>query len=207
MKRINSCNKYLNEIKLVKVNKILVEGLDKKDNLQMIDNLSNLKIYSLFLLGDKEIRKIIDKNTLVEKYSVFKKYPSTLDIKIKKTKFLAQLKKKDGKFLLGSNGKLIKTIDFQQEIPFIFGNFENEQFFSLKEAIDQTNFEYSKIKNLFFFKSGRWDIETNNGIIIKLPKDKVYLSLKKLINFLNQNSEKKIKAIDLRQDNQIIING
>ena len=71
--------------------------------------------------------------------------------------------------------------------------------------IDQTNFEYSQIKNLFFFKSGRWDIETNDGLIIKLPEDKVYLSLKMLINFLEQNSEKKIKEIDLRQDNQIII--
>ena len=144
---------------------------------------------------------------MVEEYTVFKKYPSTLDIQIKKTKFLAQLKKKDGKFLLGSNGKLIKTIEFQQEIPFIFGDFENEQFFSLKEAIDQTNFEFSQIKNLFIFKSGRWDIETKNGLIIKLPKDKVYLSLKTLINFLKQNSEKKIKEIDLRQDNQIVING
>ena len=43
-------------------------------------------------------------------------------------------------------------------------------------------------------------------LIIKLPEDKVYLSLKMLINFLGQNSEKKIKEIDLRQDNQIIIN-
>ena len=144
---------------------------------------------------------------MVEEYSVFKIYPSTLDIQIKKTKFLAQLKKKDGNFLLGSNGKLIKTIEFKEEIPFIFGDFENEQFFSLKEAIDQTNFEFSQIKNLFIFKSGRWDIETKNGLIIKLPKDKVYLSLNILINFLQQNSEKKIKEIDLRQDNQIIING
>ena len=117
------------------------------------------------------------------------------------------MKKKDGNFLLGSNGKLIKTIEFKEEIPFIFGDFENEQFFSLKEAIDQTNFEFSQIKNLFIFKSGRWDIETKNGLIIKLPKDKVYLSLNILINFLQQNSEKKIKEIDLRQDNQIIING
>lgn len=200
-------NKNLDKIDLMKINSINVSGLSENKNNELIYQLNFLKIGNIFFLKKNEITQIINSYNLVEEYSVFKKYPSTLDIHIKKTKFLAQLKKKDGNFLLGSNGKLIKTIEFQQEIPFIFGDFENEHFFSLKEAINQANFEYSQIKNLFFFKSGRWDIETNNGLMIKLPKDKVYLSLKMMINFLQQNSEKKIKEIDLRQNNQIIING
>ena len=191
-------NKNIDKIDLMKINTINVTGLSENKNNELIYNLNFLKIGNIFFLKKNEIIQILNSYNLVEEYTVFKKYPSTLDIQIKKTKFLAQLKKKDGNFLLGSNGKLIKTIEFKEEIPFIFGDFENEQFFSLKEAIDQTNFEFSQIKNLFFFKSGRWDIETNNGLIIKLPKDKVYLSLKKLINFLHQNSEKKIKEIDLR---------
>ena len=200
-------NKNLDKIDLMKINTINVTGLSENKNNELIYQLNFLKIGNMFFLKKNEIIQILNSYNLVEEYTVFKKYPSTLDIQIKKTKFLAQLKKEDGKFLLGSNGKLIKTTEFQQEIPFIFGDFENKQFFSLKEAIDQTSFEFSQIKNLFFFKSGRWDIETNNGLIIKLPKDKVYLSLNILINFLEQNSEKKIKEIDLRQDNQIIING
>ena len=200
-------NKNIDKIDLMKINTINVTGLSENKNNELIYNLNFLKIGNIFFLKKNEIIQILNSYNLVEEYTVFKKYPSTLDIQIKKTKFLAQLKKKDGNFLLGSNGKLIKTIEFKEEIPFIFGDFENEQFFSLKEAIDQTNFEFSQIKNLFIFKSGRWDIETKNGLIIKLPKDKVYLSLKILINFLQQNSEKKIKEIDLRQDNQIIING
>jgi cell division protein FtsQ len=200
-------NKNIDKIDLMKINTINVTGLSENKNNELIYNLNFLKIGNIFFLKKNEIIQILNSYNLVEEYTVFKKYPSTLDIQIKKTKFLAQLKKKDGNFLLGSNGKLIKTIEFKEEIPFIFGDFENEQFFSLKEAIDQTNFEFSQIKNLFIFKSGRWDIETKNGLIIKLPKDKVYLSLNILINFLQQNSEKKIKEIDLRQDNQIIING
>jgi cell division protein FtsQ len=200
-------NKNIDKIDLMKIITINVTGLSENKNNELIYNLNFLKIGNIFFLKKNEIIQILNSYNLVEEYTVFKKYPSTLDIQIKKTKFLAQLKKKDGNFLLGSNGKLIKTIEFKEEIPFIFGDFENEQFFSLKEAIDQTNFEFSQIKNLFIFKSGRWDIETKNGLIIKLPKDKVYLSLNILINFLQQNSEKKIKEIDLRQDNQIIING
>ena len=36
--------------------------------------------------------------------------------------------------------------------------------------IDNSNFDYGNIKNLFYFKSGRWDIEMESGLILKLPK-------------------------------------
>ncbi len=199
-------NKYLNEIKFVKLNKIIVEGLDKKDNLQMIDNMSYLKIYSLFLLGDEEIRKIIDKNTLVEKYSVFKNYPSTLNIKVEKTKFLAQLKINGKNYLLGSNRKLTKTKKLKENLPLIFGEFDKKNFFELKSSIDKSSFDFNQIKNLFFFKSGRWDIETKDGLLIKLPKEELISSLRLLEKFLLANKEKKIYKIDLRLRNQIIIN-
>ena len=35
--------------------------------------------------------------------------------------------------------------------------------------IDKIDFDYKDIKNLFFFKSGRVDIETISGVVIKLP--------------------------------------
>ena len=60
-------------------------------------------------------------------------------------------------------------------------------------------------KIFFFFKSGRWDIETKNGSLIKLPKDNLKKSFQFLNSILNQDKEKKIIKIDLRQYNQIII--
>ena len=89
----------------------------------------------------------------------------------------------------------------------IFGNFENKNFFELKKAIDETNFNYNEIKNFFSFQSGRWDIETNSGLLIKLPKNNLKESLKLSINILSKDDQKKIYKIDLRQLNQIIING
>ena len=186
---------------------IKVIGLDEKNNNELINNLNFLKIENLFSLDKHNIKKIMSENTLIEKYSVFREYPSTINVKIDKTKFLAQIKKESNNFLLGSNGKLTKTIEIKSDLPFIFGTFENKSFFNLKKAIDETSFNYNKIKNLFFFKSGRWDIETNNGLLIRLPKNEIKESLELLINFLNQNVEKEIKELDLRQKNQIIING
>ena len=72
--------------------------------------------------------------------------------------------------------------------------------------MDKTNFKYEDIRNLFFFKSGRWDIETKSNILIKLPEKNISKSLNMSLNILNNDNKKIINQIDLRQNNQIIIN-
>ena len=198
-------NKNLIKINFAKVNEISVKGLDDKNNLELMENLKFLKLNNLFFLKKKDITDIINSNNLVENYSVYKKYPSTINIEIDKAKFLAQLKKDNKLYLLGSNGRLIEKTNYKDNIPFIFGDFSNKNFFELKDVIDKSSFDYGDIKNFFFFKSGRWDIETKNGSLIKLPKDNLKKSFQFLNSILNQDKEKKIIKIDLRQYNQIII--
>ena len=200
-------NKNLNQLNLISINKINIQGLAEKNNSELLKNLNYLKFQNLFFVNKSQIIKIIDSNTLVEEFYVFKKYPSTLNIEIQKTKFLAQTNKENDIFFLGSNGKLTRAIKSRSDIPYIFGDFKNKNFFYLKKVIDSTNFEFDQIKNLFFYKSGRWDMETYNGLLIKLPKHKIKESLELLVLFLNHNKNKKIKKLDLRQNNQIIYNG
>ena len=198
-------NKNLGKLELVKINKINITGLSEKKNNELVNDLDYLKVNNLYLISKSKIEQIFNTNTLIERYSIFKRYPSTLNIKIEKTKFLAQVKKKNDIFFLGSNGKLIKTNKIRNDMPFIFGNFENKDFFNLRDAINETNFNYSQIKNLFFFKSGRWDIETNHGLLIKLPKENIKKSLEMILIFFKTHKKKEIKIIDLRQPNQIIV--
>ena len=200
-------NKNLIKTNFIKLKTITVTGLEEKNNIDLVKQLNFLKFDNLIFLNKSQIVKIIDSNTLIEKFFVFKKYPSTLNIEIKRTKFLAQTKKDNKFFFLGSNGKLTRAFNLRQDIPYIFGEFKNKDFFELKEAIDETNLRYNQIKNLFFYKSGRWDMEMNNGLLVKLPRTGVKDSLKLLIIFLDHTKKKSIKEIDLRQNKQIIING
>ena len=197
-------NKNLNKFLAINISEIVVTGLEKKDSLELVNNLKFLEVKNLFFLRPNEIKKIVEDNNLVERYKVFKEYPTRLIIEIKKTDFLAQTRRDGNFFFLGSNGVFIKTSTKQKDIPFIFGDFKNSNFFELKSIIDDTTFKFSKIKNLFFFKSGRWDIETSEGLMIRLPKDNLEDAIKLLISFLNQSNEN-IKSIDLRQKNQIVI--
>ena len=198
-------NKNLANLELIKISEIKVEGLDEKNNLKLKNDLKFLKFNNLFYIDKFTISRIINSNNLVEDFSVFKYYPSAIEISIKKTKFLAKVKQNGFDYFLGSNGKLIKDDYFNTEVPVIFGNFKNENFFALKKSINDSGFDYNKIKKLFFFKSGRWDIETSSGLLIKLPHKNVTDSLKLAIKFLKNDTQNVISKIDLRQQNQIII--
>tara|TARA_X000000368_G_C23031114_1_gene712612 strand:- start:1368 stop:2042 length:675 start_codon:yes stop_codon:yes gene_type:complete len=187
------------------IDEIIISGLEDNDNIKLKTELSFLRLENLFFLNKEKIEEILKNNNLVEKYSVSKKYPSTVNIKIEKTTFLALIKKENINYLLGSNGKLVKSKDKKDKIPMIFGEFNNKYFFDLKSIVDESNFDYAEIKNLFFFKSGRWDIETNSGILIKLPKKDLKKSLNFALEIMNKNQFEKITKIDLRQKNQVVI--
>jgi cell division protein FtsQ len=196
---INNIN--LTSLKLQNINDISITGLDIKDKLNLLKQIENFNQNNIFLINKIDLADEIESNTLVEDYSIFKRYPSSLDINIKKTKFLAKINKNGQIFYIGSNRKFVKNDTLNNELPFIFGNPEVIEFFKIKEIIDKSKISYSDIKNLYFFPSKRWDIELRNNTIIKLPKDNINFALNFAIEFLDDN-----KFIDARIENQIILN-
>tara|TARA_Y100000816_G_scaffold288820_1_gene274131 strand:+ start:712 stop:1386 length:675 start_codon:yes stop_codon:yes gene_type:complete len=200
-------NKYFSEIRLKPINEVTIIGLDEAEMQDLLNNLELHNLKNIFLLNKFDLEKKLKSNKLIENYTVFKKYPSSIEIRVTKTKFLANVFK-DGKlFVLGSNGKLIYSTDKNNNLPNIFGDYDKASFFNLLKSVEKTKFKQSKIKNLYFFKSGRWDIETNQNIIIKLPKENLEASLNLSLDVLNNNEFKNIKILDLRQNNQVIVNG
>jgi cell division protein FtsQ len=171
----------------------------------MIKNFDNLKIKNIFFLNKSKISEIIESDTLVENYSVFKKYPSNLIIQIKDTNFLAKINLNNEIYIVGSNGKLINYNYKSDNLPFIFGKPEIDEFLNFKKLIDESKFSYDQIKNLYFFPSKRWDVELNNEVLLKLSKRDIKDSLNLAFDFFNNTNFKEIKLIDARIKNQIII--
>ena len=199
-------NLSLSKIKLNKVENINISGLDSSDNIIIQNDLKSLNLGSIFLLDENSIGKVIDSNNLIQKYKIFKKYPSTLNIEIEKTDFLAKINQDGKTFIIGSNGKLIKNNSSINNLPFIFGNPELSEFLSLKKIIDSSNILYDEIENFYFFKSKRWDVELTNNILIKLSEDNLKESLNNAFKFMNNINLENTKVIDARIKNQIILN-
>ena len=196
---INNIN--LNGLKFQNINNINITGLDIKNKLILLKQIENFNLNNIFLINKMDLTDKIESNTLVENYSIFKIYPSSLDINIEKTKFLAKINKNGQIFYIGSNGKFIKNSSLNNQLPFIFGNPEIFEFFKIKEIIDKSKISYTEIKNLYFFPSKRWDLELLDSTIIKLPNDNIGLALNVALEFIANN-----KFIDARIKNQIILN-
>jgi len=198
---INNIN--FNSLTLQNINNININinGLDIKNKSTLLKQIENFNLNNIFLISKIDLTNEIESNSLVENYSVFKRYPSSIDINIEKTKFLAKINKNGQIFYIGSNGKFVKNDFLNNQLPFVFGNPEVIEFFYIKEIIDKSKISYSEIKNLYFFPSKRWDLELRDNTIIKLPNENTNLALKLAIDFLDDN-----KFIDARIKNQIILN-
>ena len=199
-------NIALTKIEFKNIKNIEISGLDESENTDLLKNIDDLNLDNIFFINRNKISKIINSNSLVESYEIFKKYPHTVDIKIKKTNFLAKMKINDKLFLIGSNGKLIDVKFLDTEVPFIFGKPQIDEFIQFTNIIGKSNFSLNQIKNLYFFPSKRWDLELKNNIILKLSKNHTRLSLDQAFKLLNDNNFKDIKVVDARIKNQIILN-
>ena len=188
------------------ISKFTISGLNNFEKKEFENDLNFLKNKSIISIDRERVSKRIYSNKIVEDLFVFKKYPSELKILIKKTNFLAITKKNNQDYYIGSNGNFVHTQGIVKDLPFIFGDIEPEEFLKFKLYIDKSKFDFDQIKNLFFFKSKRWNIETKKGIIIKLPLNQIDLSLNILTKILNEEQFKNKKIIDLRNNGQIIIN-
>jgi len=201
-------NDTINGFKFENIKNINVLGLGHNDNKVLLYNIIDLNLGNIFFLDKKNINEIINSNTLIHDYEIFKRYPHSIDINVKRTKFLARIKVDKNFFLIGSNGKIspIKHKNKSNYLPFIFGKPEIDQFLKFKTIIDNSKIEYKDIDNLFFFASNRWDIQLKNDLLIKLPINNVQKAFNLVSDFLEENNNKSIKIVDARIQNQIILN-
>ncbi len=198
-------NSSIINLRLPKIEKIKISGFSLDQNTHVRDIIENLKSKNIFFINQFEIKKDIFSDNIIEELNIFKNYPSTLIVDIKKTQFLAVTKKDGDDYFIGRNGKLIKKNQSISKLPYVFGDLNINDFLEFKKNIDNSNFEFKQILNLYYYKSKRWDIETSNGYFIKLPRE----NISKVLNlFIRLSKEKNFNdkiTIDFRQKGQIIL--
>jgi cell division protein FtsQ len=186
-------------------------------------NIQEIKIENNFILKDKEIKKDLIslyntnliflnasnikknliKKSFIESFEIKKIYPNKLKIKIFEKKPIAVLYFKNNKFLISDKFDLINYKDLNRfkNLPIVYSDKENFEYFYNK--LKKINFPFNTIKKFYFFEAQRWDLETYNNKIIKLPADNYVKSLENFIN-LKKNYDK-YKFFDYRINGQLIL--
>ena len=189
------------------LNKIDIEGLNKKEQEILKNELSMFLNKNIFLLDESEILKKLDSFKFFDKVYIQKILPSTINVLVKKTRILGITYIDGKKYFVGKNGKLIPSsqIDNIYELPTIFGNFSVSEFLILQNIFKKNQIDINKIKKYFYHKNKRWDLEDVNGITIMLSSKKIVNSLKIYNSLIENNKIEKLRIIDLRIPNQIVL--
>ena len=110
-------------------------------------------------------------------------------------------------YLLDSSSNLIeigKKMDFAG-LPRIIGEEAEKNIINFLGQLEKNNFPTKNIKNFFYFRIGRWDLELSDSRLIKLPYNVSSSIIKKTIDLLSRKDFQKHKIIDLRIDGKIIV--
>ena len=204
---ISSTNNIsLRNLEFQKVRNIEVSGLGEIENKIVIDQIKNLNLSNIFFINKVEIINLISSNPLIEKYQIFKNYPSAIKIMIKKTNFIAKINHNNEIFVIGSNGKLIPNNLQASDLPYIFGKPKIKELLKFKQIVDQSKFSFDEVDSLYFFSSKRWDIKLKNNILLKLPNNLTQEHLNNLYQFLEMHNGENLTTVDARLENKIILN-
>ena len=204
---ISSTNNIsLINLEFQKVRNIEVSGLGEMENKLVIDQIKNLNLSNIFFINKVEINNLISSNPLIEKYQIFKNYPSAIKIMIKKTNFIAKINHNNEIFVIGSNGKLIPNNLQASDLPYIFGKPKIKELLKFKQIVDQSKFSFDEVDSLYFFPSKRWDIKLKNNILLKLPNNLTQEHLNNLYQFLEIQNGENLTTVDARLENKIILN-
>ena len=196
-------------LKLFKIKDI--EVLEDKSNINnsvkeiIKDNLIIFKDQNIFLLDKKKIEKKISNNNWISYYSIQKKYPSKLIINLRKTEPIAKIIVDNEIFYVGSNFKLIKSKIQFNDLPNIFGKPKINEFKKLITNLNLSSLSYRDISDIYYLKSGRWNLKIRNNVIIKLPRDNILESLNLVKKILDNKNIISKNTIDLTVKNQIIV--
>ncbi len=173
------------------------------------EEIKNLLVFiynkNLLLLRNKEIEQALMRNDLIDSFKIKKRYPDKLIIKIFEKKIIAIITSKKEKYYLSEKIDLIKfrQLNYERDLPYIIGN--REKFKIFYNDLKKINFPFNIIKKYIFYESNRWDIETIDNKIIKLPTKKYLESLENYLSLKNQINFQKFKVFDYRIENQLIL--
>ena len=187
-----------------------LKTIEIENNLLLKDNdIKNLLITfynkNLVFLNNNEVKKALMQNSLIESFIIKKKYPNTLKVKIFEKKPIAILFDKKNKFYLSEKIDLIefKNLPNYQNLPYVLGN--KDDFKVFYNNLIKINFPLNVVKKYTLYETNRWDIETKNNQIIKLPSKNYLKSLKNFLILKSKNDFEKYKLFDYRINKQLIL--
>ena len=199
---LSSINNY-NYKNIFIIKNIKVNGLSDKKNKIVLDNLQTLLGDNIIFLDKKKFEIFINRND-TKGLIVKKIYPNKILINFIPAKPISIIENNNKKIVLGDNGKILDIEINENYLPIVNGSENIGHIFETVNLLISSKFNYNSIKNIIFFKSGRFDIKLKNEALIRYPTNYSEEIINYSSDLLNNKKFVNSKIIDLRINNRII---
>jgi cell division protein FtsQ len=180
-------------------------NLQREDILSIINDKEYKTIFDINLF---KIRNNLLLNEWIETVKIERTLPSSIKIQIIEKKPVAIWQTKLGNKLITKDGSIISNANitaFKNSLPIIIGKGANKDAFLILQILKKNPDLYNNVWSISYINKRRWNVHLNQGVIVLLPRTKIYDAWSK-IGFL----QKKYKIldiglteIDIRNKNQI----
>ena len=214
-------NQYNSKLKYIieNTNTILINYGFYLQNIHISGNNNLRREDILSIINDQEYKTIFDINLFkirnnlllnewIETVKIERTLPNSIKIQIIEKKPVAIWQTKLGNKLITKDGSIISNANvstFKNSLPIIIGKGANKDAFLILQILKKNPDLYNNVWSISYINKRRWNVHLNQGLIVLLPRIKIYDAWTK-IGFL----QKKYKIldigfteIDIRNKNQI----
>jgi len=180
-------------------------NLQKEDILSIINDKEYKTIFNINLF---KIRNNLLLNEWIETVKIERTLPSSIKIQIIEKKPVAIWQTKSGNKLITKDGSIISNANvtaFKNNLPIIIGKGANKDAFLILQILKKNPDLYNNVWSISYINKRRWNVHLNQGLIVLLPRVKIYDAWTK-IGFLQRKYkilDIGLTEIDIRNKNQI----
>ena len=123
------------------INSIKINSNNIEINSKVMDMIKYVLNKNIFSLEKEILHNNLNNLKFLENISIKKEYPSSINVYVNKTKFIATTYVDQKKYYVGENGKLINTSEFilENELPIIFGKFNINEYLTFINILKKQN--------------------------------------------------------------------
>jgi cell division septal protein FtsQ len=200
----------ISEIYNYQLENVEINSLKRVNKLEINKIINQYFGQSIFLLPLEEISNSIKTELRwVKDVNLYTNFNNKLNIEIFEYNPIGLLFYNNQLFYFSKDGKIIDQFREETNKSFIifYGNQIPQVAYNFLNIISKTE-TVNMIKEAYYINERRWDVRLHNNILINLSEINIEESLKnyiKLIKKFNDSEIVKIKSIDLRDSEKVII--
>jgi cell division protein FtsQ len=188
---------------------VRVSGNDQTSEIDILQLLGLDGTTSLVALDIDAARRKLSELPWVEYAEVRKVYPRTIEVMLKERKAFAIWQHGSELSLIEKNGSIIAPLKDNKfaSLPLFVGRDAEIAAASFAQEMDKWPEIASRVRAYVRVSSRRWDLHLDNGIVLKLPEERIPSALALLSKLEKEQGvlERDVAAVDLRLEDRTTI--